>query len=54
MAEESKGAEEVKTADGDQVVTPWVAHAGVGDKGIDYDKLISKFAHTRTHDCIIL
>ncbi len=27
---------------GEQVVTPWVAHAGVGQTGIDYEKLISK------------
>ena len=46
MAEEvsqSAGVEEVKTGDGEQVVTPWVAHAGTGDKGIDYEKLISEF-----------
>ncbi len=46
MAEEvsqSTGVEEVKTGDEEQVVTPWVAHAGTGDKGIDYEKLISEF-----------
>ncbi len=51
MAEEvsqSTGVEEVKTGDEEQVVTPWVAHAGTGDKGIDYEKLISEF------QCIIV
>lgn len=28
--------------DGEQVVTPWVAHAGEGQTGIDYEKLISE------------
>ncbi len=55
MAEEvaqNKGVEDVKKTDkGDQVVTPWVAHAGVGDKGIDYEKLISESTHNYTTDC---
>ncbi|XP_064403014.1 tryptophan--tRNA ligase, cytoplasmic-like [Halichondria panicea] len=53
MAEEvsqSTGVEEVKTGDEEQVVTPWVAHAGTGDKGIDYEKLIRQFGSQRIND----
>lgn len=43
MAANPGGVEEVKKEDHshEQVVTPWEAHAAEGDKGIDYDKLIS-------------
>lgn len=44
MAATQAGVEEVKKDDSshEQVVTPWEAHAAEGDKGIDYDKLISE------------
>lgn len=41
MAEQRSGVEDVGAAHGEQVVTPWEAHAGEGQTGIDYDKLIS-------------
>lgn len=43
------GIEDVNTGEGEQVVTPWEAHAGAGDKGIDYEKLISEYPHICMH-----
>ena len=43
MAEQQSGVEDVGSVQGEQVVTPWEAHAGEGQKGIDYDKLISQY-----------
>ena len=37
----ASGVEEV-SKDEEQVVTPWVAHAGGGQATIDYQKLISE------------
>ena len=42
MSQAAAGVEEVGKEEDEQVVTPWVAHAAAGDKGIDYEKLISK------------
>ena len=47
MAEEQAQTEVKQQEDSEdleQVVTPWVAHAGEGQTGIDYEKLISKRA----------
>ncbi len=43
MAEEQAQTKVKQHEDSEeQVVTPWVAHAGEGQTGIDYEKLISK------------
>lgn len=41
MAEEQVQTEVPVKGEGEQVVTPWVAHAGAGQT-IDYEKLISE------------
>jgi len=43
MAEQQSGVEGVGSGHGEQVVTPWEAHAGEGQQGIDYDKLIRQY-----------
>lgn len=43
---ESEGVQE----EGDQVITPWEAHAGKGQATIDYNKLIRQFGSQRIDD----